>query len=129
VAAGHARLGRRPHPLAIGLQRSPPRTRARHVFEENARVDAAVDALARDDLPELGRLLERSHASLRDLYEVSVPEVDATVQRALDAGAAGARMMGGGFGGQVLALMPPGTPLPAGALEVRPGAGARVLER
>ena len=113
------------------LERLPPPldARARHVFEENARVDAAVDALARGDLPELGRLLERSHASLRDLYEVSVPEVNATVARALDAGAAGARMMGGGFGGQVLALMPPGTPAPAGALEVRPGAGARVLER
>ncbi|MGD1051295.1 MAG: galactokinase [Solirubrobacteraceae bacterium] len=108
---------------------APLDARARHVYEENARVDAAVDALARGDLPELGRLLDGSHASLRDLYEVSVPQVDATVQRALDAGAAGARMMGGGFGGQVLALMPPDAPAPAGALEVRPGPGARVLER
>ncbi len=113
------------------LERLPPPldARARPVFEENARVDAAVDALARGDLPELGRLLDRSHASLRDLYQVSVPEVNDTVTRALNAGAAGARMIGGGFGGQVLALMPPGTPSPAGALEVRPGAGARVLER
>jgi galactokinase len=45
------------------------------------------------------------------------------------AGAAGARVIGGGFGGHVLGLMPPGAVAPAGAMEVRPGAGARVLER
>jgi len=46
----------------------------------------------------------------------------------LDAGAAGARLLGGGFGGSVLGLLPPGVPVPAGGLEVRPCAGARVLE-
>jgi galactokinase len=103
--------------------------RARHVFEENARVDATVEALARDDLAEVGRLLDASHASLRDLYEVSVPELDAAVETLRRAGAAGARLMGGGFGGHVLGLLPPDALAPPGAHEVRPGAGARVLER
>jgi galactokinase len=107
----------------------PLRSRARHVYEENARVDAAVDALSRGDLEELGRLIDASHASLRDLYAVSTPEVEATVARLHAAGAAGARIMGGGFGGHVLALLPAGALAPPGAREVRPGAGARVLER
>jgi galactokinase len=101
--------------------------RARHVLEENARVDAAVAALRADDLPELGRLLDASHASLRDLYDASTPAVEAAVARLKDAGAAGARMVGGGFGGHVLALLPPGTSAPAGATEVRPGPGGRLL--
>jgi galactokinase len=108
----------------------PLRRRALHVLDENRRVDEAVAALGEDDMPRLGRLLDGSHASLRDQYDASTGAVEATV-RALreDAGAAGARMMGGGFGGHVLALLPPGTPVPAGALEVASGAGARVLER
>jgi galactokinase len=55
--------------------------RVRHVVEENARVDAMVDALHAHDLEEAGRLLDASHASLRDLYEVSVPEVEDAVRR------------------------------------------------
>ncbi len=58
-----------------------------------------------------GRLLDASHASLRDDYEASVPEVEDAVAALKRAGAAGARMVGGGFGGSVLALLPPGTPL------------------
>jgi galactokinase len=100
--------------------------RVRHVLSENARVDAAVDALSQDDLPRLGELIDESHASLRDLYDASVPEVEATVARAKQAGAAGARMMGGGFGGVVLALFPPGAEPPQGALLVSPSAGARI---
>jgi galactokinase len=107
---------------------TPLDARARHVFEENARVEAAVSALAHGELAELGRLLDRSHASLRDLYAVSTPEVEATVQRLHDAGAAGARVIGGGFGGHVLGLLPPGAVAPPEAHEVRPGPGARVLE-
>jgi galactokinase len=99
------------------------------VFEENARVLAAVEALALGELEELGALLDASHASLRDLYEVSTAEVEAAVAVLKRAGAAGARVIGGGFGGHVLGLMPPGTVAPAGVMEVRPGAGARVLER
>jgi galactokinase len=100
---------------------SPLDKRVRHVQTENARVDAMVDALAAEDLVTAGRLLDESHASLRDDYEASVPEVEATVRACKDAGAAGARMVGGGFGGNVLALFPPGASPPDGALEVRPG--------
>jgi galactokinase len=101
--------------------------RVRHVVTENARVDAMNDALRRRDLPMVGALLDASHASLRDDYEVSVPEVEATVETLKRAGAAGARIVGGGFGGSVLALMPPGATGPPGALEVTPGAPARLL--
>jgi len=73
--------------------------RARHVVRENARVHAAAAALARADLAAFGRLLSESHASLRDDFEVSVPELDAIVARAEATGALGARMTGGGFGG------------------------------
>jgi galactokinase len=101
--------------------------RALHVLGENDRVDAAVQALADGDLEEVASLLDVSHASLRDLYDASVPEVEATVVRSKQAGAAGARMMGGGFGGTVLALFPPGVEPPDDAHAVRPSAGARLL--
>jgi galactokinase len=115
---------------AADLQRLPDPLdrRVRHVIEENARVDEAVAVLRAGDLPGLGRLLDSSHASLRDLYEVSVPQVEATVRRVKAAGAAGARIVGGGFGGSVLALFPPGAVPPADALEVAPGPAARLLE-
>jgi galactokinase len=106
---------------------APLDRRVRHVVEENARVDAAVAALRAGDLEQLGKLLDASHASLRDLYEVSVPEVEQAVQRLAEAGAAGARIMGGGFGGAVLALFPPDATPPDDAVEVRPGPAARVL--
>jgi galactokinase len=106
---------------------APLDARARHIFEENLRVDAAVAALTRGDLPELGRLLDASHASQRDLFAVSTPAVEATVTLMHAAGAAGARMVGGGFGGHVLGLLPPGVTPPTGAYELRPGPGARVL--
>ena len=93
----------------------------RHVITENERVDAAVAALAVGELEGLGELLNASHASLRDDYEVSVPEVERAVEACRDAGALGARIMGGGFGGSVLALFPPGATLPEGAIDVRPG--------
>jgi galactokinase len=102
--------------------------RAVHVVSENARVDETVAALAQGDLAAVGELLDASHASLRDLYEVSTPAVEATVARLQEAGALGARIVGGGFGGHVLALMPPGAQAPAGAREVRPGDGGRLLD-
>ena len=92
-------------------------------------MQAAVAALRAGELPALGELLDASHASLRDLYEVSTPAVEAAVAALHEAGAAGARVIGGGFGGHVLGLVPPAAAPPAGAREVRPGAGARVLER
>ena len=105
------------------------RARAQHVLDENERVSAAVVALHAGEMPVLGALLNASHASLRDLYEVSTPTVDATVARLLDRGAAGARMIGGGFGGSVLGLFAPSRALAPGAREVRAGCGARVLAR
>jgi galactokinase len=114
-------------PEAAAALPDPLGRRARHVIAENARVVAAARAIDRRDLPALGRLLDESHASLRDLYEVSVPAVDALVERLKQAGAAGARIMGGGFGGSVLALLAPGVPAPEGAVEVRPGPSAHVV--
>jgi galactokinase len=101
--------------------------RVRHVIEENARVDAAVAALEAGELAALGPVLDASHASLRDLYDASTEAVERTVERLRAEGAAGARMMGGGFGGQVIALLAPGGPTPAGARDVAPSAGARLL--
>jgi galactokinase len=107
--------------------RDPLGRRLRHVLSENERVDATVQALESGDLARVGELLDASHASLRDLYDASVPAVEATVARAKDAGAAGARMMGGGFGGAVLALLPAGRPRPDGAVVVAPGPAARLV--
>jgi galactokinase len=105
----------------------PLRRRARHVLSENARVDAMVAALQAGDMHATARLLDASHASLRDDYEASVDEVEATVDRLKRAGAAGARMVGGGFGGAVLALLEPGAEPPAGSVAVAPGPAARRL--
>ena len=109
-----------PHPLD---------RRVRHVITENERVDAAVAALEGEDLAELGRLLDASHTSLRDDYEVSTPEVERAVAACKEAGALGARIMGGGFGGSVLALFPPGRQPPPGAVPVSPGPAARFAAR
>jgi galactokinase len=105
----------------------PLRRRARHVLGENARVDAMIAALHAGELREAGRLLDASHASLRDDYDASVPEVEAAVSRLKRAGAAGARMVGGGFGGAVLALLEPGVEPPEGSVAVAPGPPARRL--
>ena len=80
--------------------------RARHVVTESARVIDAVELLRADRLAEAGPLLTASHQSLRDDFEVSWPEADLAVAAAIRAGALGARMTGGGFGGCVLALLP-----------------------
>ncbi|HEX9482036.1 MAG TPA: galactokinase family protein [Solirubrobacteraceae bacterium] len=105
----------------------PLEMRVRHVIGENARVLEAVAALRAGEIGELARLLNESHASLRDLYQVSTPAVEATVERLLRAGVAGARLIGGGFGGSVLGLLEPGLDLPPDSLEVVPGPGARIL--
>ena len=80
--------------------------RLRHLRSENARVEAAAAALEGGDAGALGAILAAGHASLRDDYEVSTPELDLLVALALDAGAWAARMTGGGFGGAVVALAP-----------------------
>ncbi len=82
------------------------RRRVRHVVTENARVLEVVAALrAGDDPRTIGPALTASHASMRDDFEITVPEIDTAATAALDAGAHGARMTGGGFGGCVLALV------------------------
>jgi galactokinase len=86
------------------------RRRARHVTTENQRVDAMVSALLSGDLRIAGELMAASHASLRDDYEVSTPELDVLVRTCGDAGVYGARLTGAGFGGCVVALCAAGTP-------------------
>ncbi|MGH3611138.1 MAG: galactokinase [Pseudonocardia sp.] len=92
------------------LPDGPLRSRTRHVVTENDRVREMV-ALLRSgaDLRSAGALLTASHASLRDDFEVTVPHLDVAVVAALGAGAYGARMTGGGFGGCVIALVDAGT--------------------
>jgi galactokinase len=109
---------RLPQPLA---------DRARHVITENERVRDTVTALRDGDLSRVGELLNASHASLRDCFAISTPAVEATVQRLLAAGAIGARIVGGGFGGHVLGLFSPEARPPEGAVAVAPGPGAHLL--
>jgi galactokinase len=82
------------------------RRRARHVTTEIERVLQAVSYLRRGDIVGIGPLLDESHTSLRDDFEVSCVELDVAVEFARAAGAVGARMIGGGFGGSVLVLAP-----------------------
>ena len=84
------------------------RRRARHVVTEIDRVAQAVEAIQRADWAGVGELFVASHASMRDDFEISCPELDAAVEAALAAGALGARMTGGGFGGSAVALVPAG---------------------
>jgi galactokinase len=81
------------------------RMRVRHVVTEINRVKQAVAAVREGDLVGLGQLFVASHESLRTDYEVSCSELDVSVQAALDAGALGARMTGGGFGGSSIAVV------------------------
>ena len=93
--------------------------RARHVVSENARTVEAAEAIPRGDWETVGRLMLQSHASLRDDYEVSCPELDLLVGLAASpgpgGGVIGSRMTGGGFGGCTVSL-------------VRLGALGRVME-
>ncbi len=82
------------------------RRRVRHVVTEDVRVVGAKAALRAGDWPALGALMDASHESLRDDYEVSCEELDVAVEAARGAGALGARMTGGGFGGSAIALVP-----------------------
>ncbi len=92
--------------LYLPLLPEPSRRRARHVMSENARVLAFLDALAHADAQRVRQLMLASHASLRDDYEVSCPELDAMVSACLDApGCIGVRLTGAGFGGACVALV------------------------
>ncbi|GAA2146852.1 galactokinase [Kitasatospora kazusensis] len=94
--------------LDSALDRLPAELRplVRHVVTEDVRVERAVALLDAGDLAGLGPILTAGHASLRDDFRVSCPETDLAVAVAVAAGALGARMTGGGFGGSVLALVP-----------------------
>ena len=107
---------------------SPLDRRVRHVVGENDRVRGAVEALEDGDLARLGEVLRIGHASLRELYEVSVPEVDAIAALAEEHGALGARLTGGGFGGAVVAVCERGEAAAIGrAVVADAGPPARVL--
>ncbi|MCC9146800.1 MULTISPECIES: galactokinase [unclassified Arthrobacter] len=89
---------------AAGVMDEETFRRVRHVVTENARVEAAVEVLTGSGPAGLGPLLVASHTSMRNDFEISCPELDAAVDAALAAGALGARMTGGGFGGSAIAL-------------------------
>ena len=92
---------------ALGrLPNSVVRARTRHVVTEIERVRQSVALLRADRLAEVGPLLNASHASMRDDFEISCAELDVAVEVALAHGALGARMTGGGFGGSAIALVP-----------------------
>ena len=91
--------------LAAGPEAQVAVRRVRHVVTEIERVERLVALLDADRVRDIGPLLDASHASLRDDYEVSCPELDVTVAAARAAGALGARMTGGGFGGSAIALV------------------------
>lgn len=97
------------------LQDPRLRARARHVVTEIARAEAFAGLLRDGRLDETGELLDASHTSLRTDFEVSCAELDEAVVVAREAGAIGARMTGGGFGGSAIALVPVGTAGPVAA--------------
>lgn len=93
----------------LGLRDSLLRRRARHVMSECTRVTAFAEALAGGDLVRAGHLMDESHRSLADDFEVSTPELDALVaELRIRPGVLGVRMTGAGFGGCVVALAEPG---------------------
>lgn len=96
--------------------------RARHVITENARTLAAADLLERNDLAALGRVMDESHDSMRDDFEITLPAIDRLVQILQQAigTRGGARMTGGGFGGAVVGLLPD-TAVPEVIAAVRAG--------
>lgn len=118
------RIGSLPGPLA---------RRAHHVVTENARVLEAVEALGERDVARLGRLLDASHRSLRDDFEVSTPEVDLLVDLVREQdGVHGARITGGGFGGSIVAVADAdrgrhAAATAVGEYEERTGRDARIL--
>jgi galactokinase len=91
---------------SMGLIPESTRKKCLHVVEENHRVLEAEEALRKKDLVAFGKLMNRSHESLRDLYEVSCPELDWLVKRAWETeGVYGSRLTGAGFGGCTVTLI------------------------
>lgn len=124
-------------PRLLPLLPAPLDRRVRHVVNENERALLVARALADGDLATVGRLVDASHDSLRDLYECSTPRLDAIVAAARGVpGALGARLVGAGWGGAVLVVAERGRgeevaarltravePAPTAVRVVRPGAG------
>ena len=117
----HRSLARTPYNQRRREAEAGQPNRRRHVVSEIARVHNFVDALDNRDFDRLGRLLKESHVSLRDDFEVSTPHVDALVEKAWAApGCYGARIMGAGFGGSILALIQRGAEKRLSAAVERP---------
>ncbi|MBP2702623.1 galactokinase [Microbispora sp. RL4-1S] len=93
--------------LAAALQRltGPERDRTQHIVTENHRVEAMVGLLRAGAVQEIGAVLNASHISMRDQFQISCAELDVAVESAIKGGARGARMTGGGFGGSAIALV------------------------
>lgn len=85
-----------------------PKRRALHCVTEHQRTMAATEALRSGDIAALGELMNASHASMRDLFEMSLPQIDELVASAVELGAVGARLTGGGFGGCIVACIETG---------------------
>lgn len=117
----HRSLARTPYNQRRREAEAGQPNRRRHVDSEIARVYAFVDALEQRDFERLGTLLKESHQSLRDDFEVSTPNVDALVEKAWAVpGCFGARIMGAGFGGSILALIDRGSETALAAAVDRP---------
>ncbi|WP_448850957.1 galactokinase [Corynebacterium sp. 335C] len=95
-----------PEGMDAGEWRDVVARRVRHVLSEVERTAGAIGELRDGDFAAFGRSMCASHASLRDDYEVTCPELDLVVDEAMAVGALGARMTGGGFGGSAIALLP-----------------------
>lgn len=93
---------------AAGLLDETTLRRVRHVVTENDRVLQTVEILTSEGPASIGALLDASHVSMRDDFEISCPELDLAVETSKANGAIGARMTGGGFGGSAIALTPVG---------------------
>ncbi len=104
-ALGRSSLRDVPLEVVEGLPDPVLRRRARHVVTENMRVMSSVGAIGDRDWEALAQLLDASHTSMRDDFEISCVELDLAVETARTAGALGARMTGGGFGGSAVALV------------------------
>ncbi|GAB3535360.1 galactokinase [Arthrobacter tecti] len=91
---------------ASGLLDEETFRRVRHIVTENARVQETVELLRSEGPRAIGPLLDASHVSMRDDFEISCAELDLAVESSREAGALGARMTGGGFGGSAIALTP-----------------------
>ncbi|WP_246836272.1 galactokinase [Nesterenkonia sp. NBAIMH1] len=98
--------GTTPEELDVSVEDDVVRRRVRHVLTENARVLEAAQLLRDGDPAELGEILNAAHVSQQEDFEITVPETDRLVETVLQAGAWGARQVGGGFGGCVIALVP-----------------------